>query len=58
MKDNQIVILNHYNKKIKALDHFIVLIGDNEVASPKDYKLLSQFNCQRFEGYELKKIKE
>lgn len=55
MKDNQIVVLNHYNKKIKPFEHFIALIGDYEILSPKDYKLVSRFNCQRFTGYEVKK---
>ncbi len=55
MKDNQKVIINLYNEPIKPLDHFIILIGDEDIISPEGYLLLNQFHCQRFEGYELKK---
>lgn len=58
MKDNQVVILNHYNQKIKPLNHFIVLLADYEILSPKNYDVIQRFNCQRFTGYEIKKIEK
>ena len=55
LKDNQEIVLNNYSKPIKIKNHFIVLVGDEDIQTPDGYMLVSQFHCQRFEGYELKK---